>query len=45
VVGRTPQSEVLNLGRLICLDTECAYGGKLTAMEFGTGKDWQVASY
>ena len=42
VVGHTPQSEVLNLGHLICLDTGCAYGGKLTAMELGTGEVWQA---
>ena len=42
VVGHTPQSEVLNLGHLICLDTGCAYGGKLTAMEMGSGEVWQA---
>jgi serine/threonine protein phosphatase 1 len=40
VVGHTPQTEVLNLGHLICLDTGCAYGGKLTAMEIGSGEVW-----
>lgn len=42
VVGHTPQAEVLNLGHLICLDTGCAYDGKLTAMDVGTGKVWQA---
>jgi serine/threonine protein phosphatase 1 len=42
VVGHTPQPEVLNLGHLICLDTGCAYGGKLTAMEMGSGEIWQT---
>jgi serine/threonine protein phosphatase 1 len=36
VVGHTPQPNILNLGHLICLDTGCAYGGTLTAMEMGT---------
>jgi serine/threonine protein phosphatase 1 len=45
VVGHTPQSEVLNLGHLICLDTGCVYGGKLTAMEMGSGEVWQTASH
>jgi len=42
VVGHTPQPNVLNLGHLICLDTGCAYGGKLTAMEVGSGEVWQA---
>ena len=42
VVGHTPQSEVLNLGHLICLDTGCVNGGKLTAMEMGSGQIWQT---
>jgi serine/threonine protein phosphatase 1 len=42
VVGHTPQSEVLNLGHLICLDTGCAYGGKLTGMDVDSGKVWQA---
>lgn len=44
VVGHTPQPDVLDLGHLICLDTGCAYGGKLTAMEIGTGEVWQSTS-
>jgi serine/threonine protein phosphatase 1 len=42
VVGHTPQSEVLNLGHLICLDTGCVNGGKLTAMEMVSGQIWQT---
>lgn len=45
VVGHTPQNDVLNLGHLICLDTGCRYGGKLTAMEeMGSGKVWQASA-
>ena len=43
VVGHTPQPEVLDLGHLICLDTGCAYGGKLTAMDMGSGTLWQAS--
>lgn len=42
VVGHTPQPEVLNLGHLICLDTGCAFGGELTAMEMASGEVWQA---
>ena len=45
VVGHTPQQDVLDLGHLICLDTGCVYGGKLTAMEMGSGEVWQTASH
>lgn len=41
VVGHTPQSAILDLGHIICLDTGCVYGGQLTAMELKTGKIWQ----
>jgi serine/threonine protein phosphatase 1 len=44
VVGHTPQPEILNLGHLICLDTGCAFGGKLTAMEMESGEVWQAES-
>jgi serine/threonine protein phosphatase 1 len=44
VLGHTPQAEVLNLGQLICLDTGCAYGGKLTAMDVKSGEVWQAQS-
>jgi serine/threonine protein phosphatase 1 len=42
VVGHTPQSEVLNLGHLICLDTDCGFGGPLTAMEMESREVWQA---
>ena len=44
VVGHTPQPEVLNLGHLICLDTGCGFGGKLTAMEMESGEVWQAGT-
>jgi serine/threonine protein phosphatase 1 len=46
VVGHTPQlnGEVLDLGFLICIDTNCVRGGWLTAIETNTGKIWQVNS-
>jgi serine/threonine protein phosphatase 1 len=44
VVGHTPQysGEVLDLGFLICIDTNCHRGGWLTALEVGTGQIWQA---
>jgi serine/threonine protein phosphatase 1 len=42
VVGHTPQSEVLDLGHLICLDTGAGCGGWLTAMEVATKQVWQA---
>jgi serine/threonine protein phosphatase 1 len=42
VVGHTPQSEILKLDHLICLDTGCSYGGPLTAMEMESGEVWQA---
>ena len=44
VVGHTPQQsgEVLDLGFLIGIDTNCARGGWLTALDVGTGEFWQV---
>lgn len=42
VVGHTPQSEILDLGYLICLDTGCCNGGWLTALEVNTKRCWQV---
>jgi serine/threonine protein phosphatase 1 len=41
VLGHTPQPEILDLGHLICLDTGCATGGKLTAMEVTSRQVWQ----
>jgi serine/threonine protein phosphatase 1 len=44
VVGHTPQrsGEILDLGFLICIDTNCARGGWLTALDVGTGRVWQA---
>lgn len=42
VVGHTPQKEVLDLGHLICLDTNCCDGGWLTALDVTTGRIWQA---
>ena len=40
VVGHTPQvsGEVLDLGFLVCLDTDCSRGGWLSALDVGTGR-------
>ena len=44
VVGHTPQhtGEVLNLGFLVCIDTNCARGGWLTALDADTSRIWQT---
>jgi serine/threonine protein phosphatase 1 len=44
VVGHTPQrgGEVLDLGFLVCIDTNCHRGGWLTALEAETGRVWQA---
>lgn len=44
VVGHTPQfsGEVLDLGFLVCIDTNCARGGWLTALDIETGRVWQA---
>ncbi len=42
VVGHTPQPEVLDLGHLICIDTNCCGGGWLTAIDINTKQTWQV---
>jgi serine/threonine protein phosphatase 1 len=44
VVGHTPQlaGEVLDLGFLVCVDTNCARGGWLTALDMNTGRIWQA---
>src|SRR5262245_12500962 len=44
VVGHTRQlsGDVLDLGFLICIDTNCARGGWLTALEADTGRIWQA---
>jgi serine/threonine protein phosphatase 1 len=44
VVGHTPQrsGEVLDLGFLKCIDTNCRRGGWLTALEVHGGQMWQA---
>ena len=48
ILGHTPQmdGEILDLEHLVCIDTGCGFGGKLTALEVitkrVTGKCWQV---
>jgi serine/threonine protein phosphatase 1 len=46
VVGHTIQrsGEVLDLGFLLCIDTNCVRGGWLTAIDTVSGKIWQVDS-
>jgi serine/threonine protein phosphatase 1 len=44
VVGHTPQpsGEVLDLGFLVCIDTNCVRGGWLTALDTDTRRLWQT---
>lgn len=44
IVGHTPQldGDVLDLGFLKCIDTECQRGGWLTALDVETGQVWQA---
>lgn len=44
ILGHTPQmnGEFLNLDYLICIDTGCGFGGRLSALEVFTGRCWQV---
>ena len=42
IVGHTPRPDVLDLGYLKCLDTNCCYGGWLTALDVDSGQLWQV---
>jgi serine/threonine protein phosphatase 1 len=44
IVGHTPQlsGEVLDLGFLLCIDTNCHRGGWLTALEVLTEQVWQA---
>ena len=43
-VGHTPQKsgEILDLGHLVCIDTACAVGGFLTAMDVDSREVWQA---
>lgn len=44
VVGHTPQAsgEILHLGFLVCIDTNCVRGGWLTGLEVNSGQVWQA---
>jgi len=44
IVGHTPQhsGEILDLGFLVCIDTNCARGGWLSALDTTTGRVWQA---
>jgi serine/threonine protein phosphatase 1 len=42
VCGHTPLQEVLITPKLICVDTGLHYYGKLTAVEVGSGRIYQV---
>jgi serine/threonine protein phosphatase 1 len=44
VVGHTPQlaGVILDLGFLLCIDTNCARDGWLTALDTSTGRFWQT---
>ncbi len=45
ILGHTvqPRGQVLDLGYLKCLDTNCAGGGYLTAMDVGSGQTWRAS--
>jgi len=44
IVGHTPQSsgEILNLGFVKCIDTNCHRGGWLTGLDVHSGQIWQA---
>jgi serine/threonine protein phosphatase 1 len=44
VVGHTPQTSgnVLDLGFVVCIDTDCSRGNWLTALDTTTGRTWQA---
>ncbi len=44
IVGHTPQhaGEILDLGFLVCIDTNCVRGGWLTALDVDTGQVWRA---
>lgn len=44
VVGHNAQSsgDILNLGFLVCIDTNCVRGGWLTALDVASGTIWQT---
>jgi serine/threonine protein phosphatase 1 len=47
IVGHTSlkDGEILNLGRVICIDTFCHGGGWLTALDVSSDKVWQADRY
>jgi serine/threonine protein phosphatase 1 len=44
ILGHTSQisGEILDLGHLVCIDTDCYGGGWLTALEVFNGETWQA---
>ncbi|WP_430452840.1 metallophosphoesterase family protein [Rhodopirellula europaea] len=42
VVGHTPKLFVRHYGHVVCIDTACGFGGRLTAHEPATGMTWWV---
>lgn len=42
LLGHTPQPDVLDLGHLICIDTDCCNAGWLTAIDVASCQLWQV---
>jgi serine/threonine protein phosphatase 1 len=45
IVGHTSQKngKILNKGYLVCIDTNCAGGGWLTAVDIHSGRIWQAS--
>ena len=41
VMGHTPQTELLDLGNLTCIDTGCCHSGWLTAFDVNSRQVWQ----
>jgi serine/threonine protein phosphatase 1 len=42
LMGHTPQPDVLDLGHLICIDTNCCKQGWRTAIDMASQQKWQV---
>ncbi len=44
IIGHTPQTsgDVLDLGHVVCIDTGCSMGGRLTAYDVRSGATWQA---
>ncbi|MEC7566598.1 MAG: metallophosphoesterase family protein [Planctomycetota bacterium] len=45
IVGHTPQTNgnILDFGHMVCIDTYCFGGGKLTAMDVQSNEIWQTS--